>query len=153
MPSSGSIWTASGRAARRRSPRRMSRPSSPIGPPPGPPVTTVERIRFAPTLRTGAGRLSTSQVGRLCGRSVGGDRRSGEVEAPAETVDDPVEVALAQALALGFRHRRPAAMLVADRRQVDRYRPTGWPILAFVAEDEAPPDIEVAVEPEMLVER
>jgi hypothetical protein len=44
-------------------------------------------------------------------------------------------------------------MLVADRRQVDGDRPTRWLLLALIAKDEAPPDVEVAVEPEAFVER
>ncbi len=44
-------------------------------------------------------------------------------------------------------------MLVADGRQVDRNRAARRPLFALVAQDEAPPDIEVAVEPEPLVER
>src|SRR6476469_758493 len=71
----------------------------------------------------------------------------------AEAIDDPVEIPPAEAVALGFGDRRPAAVLVADRRNGHGHRPTRWAPLPLVAEDEAPPDVEVAIEPEMLVER
>ena len=44
-------------------------------------------------------------------------------------------------------------MLVALSRQLDRDRPPWRSLLALVAEDEAPPDVEVAVEAEPLVQR
>src|ERR1700741_2720473 len=44
-------------------------------------------------------------------------------------------------------------MLVARRRDLDRDGPARRPPLPLVAEDEAPPEVEVPVEAEMLVDR
>src|ERR1700741_5175801 len=44
-------------------------------------------------------------------------------------------------------------MLVARRRDLDRNGPARRPPLPLVAEDEAPPQVEVPVEAEMLVDR
>src|SRR5439155_2991909 len=65
----------------------------------------------------------------------------------------PVEVPFAEAISLGFRQRRPATMLVTRRRNRDGDGATGNAFLPFVAEDQAPPDVEVAVEPEPFVDR
>src|SRR5689334_18773014 len=75
-----------------------------------------------------------------------------EVAPRTEAVDDPIEVALALPVAFLLGQARPAAMLVLDRGQLDGDRPTGRAPLPFVAQDEAPPDVEVAVEAELLVE-
>ena len=77
-----------------------------------------------------------------------------QVQSRAEAVDDPVEVSLALPVPIVGRQARIAAVFMPRERQVGqrdgtpRRRP-----LPLVAEDEAPPDIEVAVEPEALVER
>ena len=71
----------------------------------------------------------------------------------AEAVDDPIEVALAEPVALRLRDRRPTAMLTADGRDLDGHGPARSALLAFIAQDEAPPHVEVPVEAEPLVER
>ena len=97
-----------------------------------------------PTVRRTA---LTGRAGLSRGRSAG--------RGAAEAVDDPVEVALAQPVALGLGQARVAAMLVAHapaaRRRATARRDRL--VVLVVAQDEAPPDVEVAVEAEALVER
>ena len=117
------------------------------------------RLRDGPTRLRDRARASSATSDRRAGRArrvaeLARLRSAGrEVPPPAEAVDDPVEVALAQAVALGLGERGPAAVLVPGRRDRDRDRAPRRALLALVAEDEAPPDVEVAVEAEALVER
>ena len=86
--------------------------------------------------------------------SVGSSFADEQVAPRPEPVDDPVEVALGLPVALVVGQARPAAMLVAfDRQTVEPDGPAGRAPLPFVAKDEAPPDVEVAIEAEPLVER
>ena len=77
-----------------------------------------------------------------------------EVEARPEAIDDPVEVALALAVALAVGEARLPAVVMANRPAVRRVlRRVADVALALVAQDQAPPDVEVPIEPEVLVER
>ena len=77
-----------------------------------------------------------------------------QVAAPPEAVDDPVEIALALAVALVVGDARVAAVRVADDRQPGKADGTARRApLPFVAQHKAPPDVEVPIEPEPLVER
>src|SRR4051812_43766052 len=154
-PSSGSTWIASGPRRPRQRPTGVGRRG--MCPPTSPPSSaTARRLESRETSRPPmryAGRWPSS-VGRSWTRPPGltSGRWADEVQPAAEAVDDPVEVALRQAVALGVGKTRPTAMLEALRRQVDGDGPTSGPPLPFVAEDQAPPDVEVAVEPEPFVE-
>ena len=81
-----------------------------------------------------------------------GPVREQQVPARPEPVDDPVEVALGLTIPLLVREAGPAAMLVAGRGELDGDGAARRLPLSLVAQDQAPPDIEVAVEPEAFVE-
>jgi hypothetical protein len=71
----------------------------------------------------------------------------------AEALEHPVEVALAEAIALRVGEARPAAVLVADERKVETDRaPRSGVGIGPGPQHEAPPRVEVAVEAELLVE-
>ena len=77
-----------------------------------------------------------------------------QVPPPAEAVDDPVEVALALPVAFVVGQARVATVLVPDGGQpIETDRAARRRLFAFVAQDEAPPDVEVPIEAEPLVER
>src|SRR5215210_8301965 len=81
-------------------------------------------------------------------------RRREQVAPPSEPVDDPVEVSLALPIPFVVAQARVATMVVPGDRQVRKAdRASGPPVFALVAQDQAPPDVEVAVEAEPLVER
>src|SRR5205814_8527278 len=80
--------------------------------------------------------------------------RDDEVSPPPEAVDDPIEVAFAQAVPLFWRDAGVLAFLMALQRKAGQLQgASGIHCHPFVAQDEAPPDIQIAIEPEMLVER
>ena len=81
--------------------------------------------------------------------------RHQQIPTRSESIDDPVEVALRLAVALVVGKARPAAVLVAlERQPVDADGASRLlVIVGAVAQHEAPPDVEVAVEPEPLIER
>ena len=159
-PSSGSdldrVWATapSGRDADRRRP--TSPRCSPSGPTPARRGTSPAADR-APRRARGrsAATVTDGPDGPTVGAAPASSQPAGrEVPPRAEPVDDPVEVALAQAVPL----RRPAGSSSRDARggrpasSTATARRGGAP-LPFVAQDEAPPDVEVAVEAEPLVER
>ena len=77
-----------------------------------------------------------------------------QVAARPEPVDDPVEVPLGLPGPLLLREAFPAAVLVADRRDVGDADRAPRPVpLPGIAQHEAPPDVEVPIEPEPFVER
>ena len=77
-----------------------------------------------------------------------------QIPPPAEAIDDPVEVALALPVPFVVGQAGVATVLVADSGQpIETDRAARRDVLAFVAEDEAPPDVEVPIEAEPLVER
>src|SRR6185436_4993913 len=78
---------------------------------------------------------------------------AGEVRPRSKPVDDPVEVALAEPVTLVVGQARPAPMFVARSRELDRDRASRRGPIPGVTQHEAPPDVEVAVEAEALVER
>ena len=77
-----------------------------------------------------------------------------EIQSSAEPIEHPVEIPLRQAVTLVRGHARPAAVLVAHGRHVWHDKgPPGRPALALVPQHETPPDVEIPVEAELLVER
>src|SRR5450759_3219129 len=77
-----------------------------------------------------------------------------QVRAIPEPVQHAVEVAPGKAVALRRGKRGPAAVLVADQWQLQTkgapWRPVG---IRAGAQHQAPPDVQVPVEDELLVER
>jgi len=70
-----------------------------------------------------------------------------------EAIEDPVEVALAQAIQISRLNARGPMVLVADRRRIgDPEGPPRTSTLAAVAQHQAPPDVEIAVQPKALIE-
>src|SRR5260221_6023567 len=87
------------------------------------------------------------------GKAAASGRADQQVPAVAETIEDSVEIALALAITLRFGETRVAAMLVLADRQAGET--DGAPVclpFAAVAQDQAPPDVQVPVEAEPLVE-
>ena len=122
---SGSIWIAPSTAAGRSLPRRRSLPADVA-------ALADERAaaradaRLRPVRRhpraswpSSATRSTTDRTARPSGAA---DQPVARSRRAPEPVDDPVEVPLAQAVALGLGQRRPAAVLVADRRDRRRRR-------------------------------
>src|SRR4051794_16387157 len=107
-----------------------------------------------------AGSSSMALTARPCGglpRPDGASASAGidqQVASRPEAIDDPIEVALALPVALGLGEARVAVMFVPGRRQpTQRDRPPHRLVVLIVAQDEAPPDVEVSVEDEVLIDR
>ena len=123
----------------------------------GPSPSTACTMIASPSRRSSSARNrpTTGSTSSRAGSSAIGVRHE-EVAPRPEPVDDPVEVPLRLSVTLVVGQARPAAVLVSDERQVrerDRAAGGGGPLPFGIAQDEAPPDVEVAVEAEALVER